>query len=224
MTFKNPTWNEWIEVFFSYYPWEAIADTHTHARASTHTRLKLEDKMKSQHWRKKSVPGCLSVDIFFPPINTHQHYKAIVLGYCTQHLLLTIAVGKIEAMAACWGSSWIESSRRAGYIPSARVIWLAACSLESKSTTKAISSSPSEMAFVVVHQSWPPIKKRKERGRENWHRMLEPLYTGLMARTSQVFTSLSTGVECLMETTAVLLFPPRWKIVFLALNELFSDQ
>lgn len=103
--------------------------------------------------------------MFSSCINTHHHYKALVLGYCTQHLLLTIAVGKIEAMAACWGSSWIESSRRAGYIPSVRVIWLAACSLESKSTTKAISSSPSEMAFVVVHQSWPPIKKKKEKDR-----------------------------------------------------------
>lgn len=69
-------------------------------------------------------------------------------------------------MAACWGSSWIESSRRAGYIPSVRVIWLAACSLESKSTTKAMSSSPSEMAFVVVHQSWPPVRRERREEKE----------------------------------------------------------
>lgn len=39
-----------------------------------------------------------------------------------QNLLFTIAVGKIDAIAACWGSNCIESSRRAGYIPSVRVI------------------------------------------------------------------------------------------------------
>ena len=144
-----------------------ISLSHTHTHTHTHTELKLERRSnKITALGENSVPGCLSVDIiFFSPINTHHHDKAIVLGYCTQNLLLTIAVGKIEAMAACWGSSWIESSRRAGYIPSVRVIWLAACSLESKSTTKAISSSPSEMAFVVVHQSWPPIKKKKGRER-----------------------------------------------------------
>ena len=158
--------NEFKFFLYSHEKW-SLSLTHTHTHTHTHTELKLERRSnKITALEENSVPGCLSVDIiFFSPINTHHHDKAIVLGYCTQNLLLTIAVGKIEAMAACWGSSWIESSRRAGYIPSVRVIWLAACSLESKSTTKAISSSPSEMAFVVVHQSWPPIKKKKGRER-----------------------------------------------------------
>ena len=74
----------------------------THTDPHTHTELKLERRSnKITALEENSVPGCLSVDIiFFSPINTHHHYKAIVLGYCTQHLLLTIAVGKIEAMVA----------------------------------------------------------------------------------------------------------------------------
>ncbi len=73
-----------------------------------------------------------------------------------QGLLLTIAVGKMEAMAACCGRSWMVSRRRAGYMPSPRDMWLTACNRESKSTVNATSSSPSIMFLVVVHHNWPP--------------------------------------------------------------------
>lgn len=73
-----------------------------------------------------------------------------------QGLLLTIAVGNMEAMAACCGRSWMVSRRRAGYMPSPRDMWLTACNRESKSTVNATSSSPSIMFLVVVHHNWPP--------------------------------------------------------------------
>lgn len=76
------------------------------------------------------------------------------------YLLLTIAVGNMEAMAACWGRSWMVSRRRAGYMPSPRDMWLTACNRESKSTANATSSSPSIMFLVVVHHNWPPVWQR----------------------------------------------------------------
>lgn len=73
-----------------------------------------------------------------------------------------MAVGRMDAMAACWGRSWMLSSSRAGYMPSLRDMWLTACSRESKSTANATSSSPSIMFLVVVHHSWPPAQNRQE--------------------------------------------------------------
>lgn len=99
-------------------------------------------------------------------------------------------------MAACWGSSWIESSRRAGYIPSVRVIWLAACSLESKSTTKAMSSSPSEMAFVVVHQSWPPVRRERQEEKElTQNEGMSQLQARLTSRASSYGVHMNTDRE-----------------------------
>lgn len=76
------------------------------------------------------------------------------------HSLLTMAVGRMEAMAACCGRSWMLSSSLAGYMPSLRDMWFTACSRESKSTANATSSSPSIMFLVVVHHSWPPAQNR----------------------------------------------------------------
>lgn len=78
------------------------------------------------------------------------------------HSLLTMAVGRMDAMAACCGRSWMLSSSRAGYMPSLRDMWFTACSRESKSTANATSSSPSIMFLVVVHHSWPPAQNRQE--------------------------------------------------------------
>lgn len=83
--------------------------------------------------------------------------QGCVRGYS----LLTIAVGRMEAMAACCGRSWMLSSSRAGYMPSLRDMWFTACSRESKSTANATSSSPSIMFLVVVHHSWPPAQMHK---------------------------------------------------------------
>lgn len=63
---------------------------------SKHTQSYREDKLK-----RRVCPWMPVSRLCFPPHKYHYHYKATVLGYCTQHLLLTIAVGKIEAMAAC---------------------------------------------------------------------------------------------------------------------------
>ncbi len=78
-----------------------------------------------------------------------------------QGLLLTIAVGNMEAMAACWGRSWMVSRRRAGYMPSPRDMWLTTCNRESKSTANATSSSPSITFLVIVHHNWPPAWEKK---------------------------------------------------------------
>lgn len=76
------------------------------------------------------------------------------------HSLLTMAVGRMEAIAACCGRSWMLSSSLAGYMPSLRDMWFTACRRESKSTANATSSSPSIMFLVVVHHSWPPGQNR----------------------------------------------------------------
>lgn len=43
-----------------------------------------------------------------------------VLVLVFMSLLLTMAVGRMDAMAACCGRSWMVSRRRAGYMPSLR--------------------------------------------------------------------------------------------------------